>query len=87
MLKDIQIKIVLIFLLIGAIIIGAVGYVNYANLQPIIDSVKDNNTDLVKYQENIKVLTLCAICIFSLISILVRSICNKKNYFTYYKTY
>ena len=91
MLKDIQIKIVLIFLIIGAIIIGALGYINYASLQPVIDSAQNiadyDTTDLIQYQANIKVITLCAIFIFSLICILVRNFCYQKNYFTNCKTY
>lgn len=79
MLKDIQIKIVLIFLIIGAIIIGTLGYINYTSLSKILEIMPSDTleyADLAKYQGNIKVTTLCSILVFSLICIIVRSICN-----------
>ena len=41
MLKNIQIKIVLIFLLIGSIIIGTMGYLNYKGA-PKINELEEN---------------------------------------------
>lgn len=74
MLKDIQIKIVLIFLVIGAIIIGIMGYINYANLNEILKDMPSESLEyanLAKYQGDTKAITLCSILVFSLICIIV----------------
>lgn len=79
MLKDIQIKIVLIFLIIGAIIIGILGYINYVNLNQVLEIIPNETfeyANLLKYQGNIKGMTLSAILVFSLICIIVRRVCN-----------
>lgn len=86
MLRNIQIKIVLIFLIIGIITIATMGYINYANLQSVIE-VESNNlqefrNDLQKYHRQLKIITLFTILTFSTICVLVRSICNSKNNFT-----
>ena len=91
MLRNIQIKIVLIFLIIGIITIAAMGYINYANLQSVIE-IESNNlqefrNDLQIYQRQLKIITLFTILTFSTICVLVRSICNSKNNFTNNKTH
>lgn len=83
MLRNIQIKIVLIFLVIGIVIIGVMGYINYTNLQKIIGvtdlNVNDSILVLLNYQNNLKLITIGSICIFTLACILVRCFCYTKN--------
>lgn len=80
MLRNIQKKIVLIFLVIGAIIIGTIGYINYAQVQKI--SVKNNGDTqnyqvaIDKYKEQLKITTGCGMAFFALASIIIRNICN-----------
>lgn len=86
MLRNIQVKIVLIFLVIGIIVIGAMGYTNYKNVQKVTEAVEiggeTSSIVLQKYQENLKLVTIGAICIFALICILARYFCYQKNYFS-----
>ena len=75
MLKSIQIKIVLIFLVLGIIVIGAMGYVNYENLEQMYNEIIQNGSEyqliVQEYQEQIKIITIFTITTFTLISILV----------------
>lgn len=84
MLRNIQIKIVLIFLVIGIVIIGAMGYINYTSLQDMQANMEEDvflyDEMIQKYQEQLKVITLCTIACFVLICIFVRNICNSKYY-------
>lgn len=86
MLRNIQIKIVLIFLIIGIIAIAAMGYINYANLERVIQLETDNIQELgeviQKYQGQVKIITLFTVLTFSTICVLVRSVCNTKNNFS-----
>lgn len=74
MLRNIQIKIVLIFLVIGVIVIGALGYINYSEMQRLGDSV--NIAVIKQYQSQIKLTTVVGIVLFSAICVVVRSFCN-----------
>ena len=82
MLKSIQIKIVLIFLVLGLIIIGAMGYINYMNLQLMereMMEVTEQSTAIVSNMQNqILVITLSTMCIFTLICILVGLFISQK---------
>ena len=75
MLKSIQIKIVLIFLILGIIMISAIGYINFADLEQMSNEIAENNGEyeivIQKYQEQIKVITIFTIAMFTLISVLV----------------
>ena len=75
MLKSIQIKIVLIFLILGIIMISAIGYINFADLEQMSNEIAINNGEyeivIQKYQEQIKVITIFTIAMFTLISVLV----------------
>lgn len=73
MLKNIQIKIVLIFLIIGVLAIGIMGYINYTNLQSSLNILEGSNIDISSYQTNLKMSTITTIIIFTLICILARS--------------
>lgn len=73
MLKNIQIKIVLIFLVIGILSIGIMGYVNYSNLNIPQDSNVDSSLILNNYKTNLKTVVITTISIFTLICILARS--------------
>ncbi len=88
MLRSIQVKIVLMFLALGIVMIGLMGYVNYANLQRLSDEVITDNQDadyviIQEYQEQQKLITIYTILIFTLISLLVRDICYSKSNSTY----
>ena len=76
MLRNIQIKIIAIFLVIGIFIIGAMGYINYASLERVQSNLIDYDEMLKTYQEQSKIITICTISVFSLICITVRNICN-----------
>ena len=75
MIRSIQIKIVLIFLMLGIAIIGIMGYTNYMNLQVIIgtqvNSIEESTLMIQNYQEQLKLITLYTMLIFTLISVLV----------------
>ncbi len=75
MLRNIQIKIILIFLIVGIIIIGAMGYINYTSLQSIItaqtENIEEYSLMIQKYQGQLKIITLITIFIFTLICVLV----------------
>ena len=88
MLRSIQVKIVLMFLALGIVMIGLMGYVNYANLQRLSDEVITDSQDadyviIQEYQEQQKLITIYTILIFTLISLLVRDICYSKSNSTY----
>lgn len=77
MLRNIQIKIILVFLAVGIIIIGTMGYINYANLGKAIGTYSgDVPQDLLKYYGNIKAITWCTIFAFTLVCTLVRCVCD-----------
>ncbi len=86
MLRNIQIKIVLIFLILGIIVISAMGYINYINLQNISTEILENfqnySSIIQKYQLQIINLTIFTDVVFIAICVLVRSICNAKSNFT-----
>lgn len=86
MLKNIQIKIVLIFLILGIAIIGIMGYVNYQNVHILAEDIQNNVIEyefiIEKYQSNFKIITLSTMFIFTLICVLVRSFCYKEDYCT-----
>ncbi len=75
MLRNIQIKIVLIFLVLGIVIIGLMGYANYVSLQTMVEesvgSVEEYTYMIQNYQEQLKSITIYTIVIFTLICILV----------------
>ncbi len=75
MLKNIQIKIILIFLVLGIVIIAAMGYTNYMNLQTMVEkpisSIQEYTSMIQNYQEQLKIITLYTILIFTLICVLV----------------
>lgn len=75
MLRNIQIKIVLIFLILGVAIIGVMGYANYMNLQSIItnsiSSVDEYRTIIQAYQEQYKIMTMLTMLIFAFVGLLV----------------
>ncbi|MCI9365563.1 MAG: cell wall metabolism sensor histidine kinase WalK [Clostridia bacterium] len=82
MLRSIQIKIVLIFLVLGIIIIGAMGYVNYANIENILQMSIENVPKYEKviqgYQVQMINLTICTAIIFTLVCLLVGVFVTKK---------
>ncbi len=75
MIKSIQIKIVLIFLVLGVIIIGSMGYVNYINLQSIIigqvSNIEEYRMMIQEYQMQSEIITIITIVIFGMICLLV----------------
>lgn len=75
MLRNIQIKIILIFLIVGIIIIGAMGYINYTSLQSItavdLVNVEEYSLMIQEYQGQLKIITLITIFIYTLICVLV----------------
>ena len=75
MLRNIQIKIVLIFLILGLIIIAGMGYTNYLNLQIIAQESAGNTQDagimIQNYQEQLKIITFSTMALFTLVCILV----------------
>ncbi len=75
MLRSIQIKIVLIFLILGVVIISAMGYINYMNLQMMVEqpinSIQEYTSMIQNYQEQLKIITLYTVFIFTLICVLV----------------
>ena len=91
MLRNTQIKIILVLLILGIIIIGTLGYINYATVSGILTQTEASNEEVVsiisEYQTNLKMITLGAILIFSVICALVRSICYRKNNWTNNKNY
>lgn len=80
MLRNIQIKIVLIFLIIGIVIISVMGYIDYTSLKEMQfnmeEDVLEYNEMIQKHQEQLKIITLCTIVSFVLICLFVRSICD-----------
>ena len=77
MLKNLQIKIIIVFLILGIIIIGAMGYINFFNLQIISQSIQAGNFGaIIEYQGSLKIITLIAILVFTCVCVLIRNICN-----------
>ena len=76
MLRSIQIKIVLIFLMVGIIIIGAMGYVNYCSLANGLNQVNENTLVIQSLQEKIKYITLITVFVFTIICVFIRCIRN-----------
>ena len=75
MLRTIQIKIVLIFLVLGIVIIETMGYINYINIQTIteqtVTNVEEYKMMLQTYQEQVKNITIYTIFVFAMVSLLV----------------
>jgi len=84
MLRNIKIKIVLVFVVIGLIAIGIIGYINYTNLQVLISdfqSYEGNYNVLIQnYQNQMKFITLCGGLAFGAICIVVRNSYSTKDY-------
>ena len=91
MLKNIQARIILIFLSLGVIMILAMGCINYMGLQVILgnmpNNIQDYNIILEKYQGQITAVTVIMVLLFSFICIGVRSFYYPKDYFNNYKAY
>ena len=79
MIKNVQLKIILIFSILGIILIGGIGIAFIYNLQNIdLGLLAQNEEDLIKYQEliatqvhDIKVITIILISVYGFISILI----------------
>ncbi len=79
MIKNVQLKIILIFSILGIILIGGIGIAFIYNLQNIdLGLLAQNEEELVKYQElmatqvhNIKLITIILISVYGFISILI----------------
>ena len=82
MLRSIQIKIVLIFLVLGLIIIAAMGYINYMNIQMIAEESAEatlQSTNITQnMQEQTMIITISTMLIFTLICILVGIFISQK---------
>ena len=82
MLKNIQIKIILIFLVLGIIVIATMGYINFATSQIIVENLQNSAENysyiIQNYQNSLKLITLCTILIFSIICVLVGIFVTKK---------
>lgn len=79
MIKNVQLKIILIFSILGIILIGGIGIAFIYNLQNIdLGILAQNEEELIKYQEliatqvhDIKVITIILISVYGFISILI----------------
>ena len=79
MIKNVQLKIILIFSILGIILIGGVGIAFIYNVQNIdIELLAQSEEQLIKYQEliateihNIKIITIILISVYGFISILI----------------
>ena len=79
MIKNVQLKIILIFSILGIILIGGIGIAFIYNLQNIdLGLFAQNEEELIKYQEliatqvhDIKVITIILISVYGFISILI----------------
>lgn len=79
MIKNVQLKIILIFSILGIILIGGIGIAFIYNLQNIdLGLLAQNEGELIKYQElistqvhDIKVITIILISVYGFISILI----------------
>ena len=79
MIKNVQLKIILIFSILGIILIGGIGIAFIYNLQNIdLGILVQNEEELIKYQElmatqvhNIKLITIILISVYGFISILI----------------
>lgn len=79
MIKNVQLKIILIFSILGIVLIGGVGIAFIYNLQNIdIELLAQSEEQLIKYQElismqiyNIKLVTIILISVYGFISILI----------------
>lgn len=79
MIKNVQLKIILIFSILGIILIGGIGIAFIYNLQNIdLGILAQNEEEIIKYQEliatqvhDIKVITIILISVYGLISILI----------------
>ena len=79
MIKNVQLKIILIFSILGIILIGGVGIAFIYNLQNIdLSLLAQSEEQLIKYQElintqihNIRLITIILISVYGLISILI----------------
>ena len=91
MLRKLQIEIVLIFLVIGVLTIGTMGYINYNGLKDTLESGQISNEEysvkLTETQKNIRNTTIITIVVFSIASIVLRSSCNRKSCISNFKAY
>ena len=75
MLRKLQIEIVLIFLVIGVLTIGTMGYINYNGLKDTLESGQISNEEysvkLTETQKNIRNTTIITIVVFSIASIVL----------------
>lgn len=78
MLRNIQIRIVLVFLIVGAIVIGMLGFVNYTCLQKVMETTQNTSIELIKYQNSMRIVTLCMIFIFAFICMFVGVFVTKR---------
>lgn len=89
MLRKIQIRVILVFLIIGILIIGISGYINYLGIESTAEkmqiSANEVNLLIETYQGQIKITTIISVLIFGAICILARYICNRKNNIANYK--
>ena len=82
MLRSIQIKIVLIFLVLGLLIIATMGYINYMNLYVVAQEaigVNEQSTQIMQnMQQQIMIITISTMLLFTLICILVGIFISQK---------
>ena len=82
MIRSIQIKIVLIFLVLGLVIIAAMGYINYMNLQVMANEALEASEQSINVMQNmqnqIMIITISTMLIFTLICILVGIFISQK---------
>lgn len=83
MIKKIQIRIIIIFLLLGITAIGVMGYLSCSNLQEmqsnIIENIEEYHSFLSNYQNQMKLLTFMTIGIFAFLCLLIRIFGNQQN--------
>lgn len=79
MLKNLQLKIILIFSILGILLIGSIGIVFIYNLQQInVEAITQNYQEIGQYQSlileqirNVRIITIILIFVFGFISILI----------------
>lgn len=80
MLRTVQKKIILMFLIIGVLIIGFIGYINYIGIQRVQEDITNNpenyNIVINEYKNQTKIISVCGVLTFTLMSIIIRNICN-----------
>ena len=79
MLKNLQLKIILIFSILGILLIGSIGVIFIHNLQQInVEAITQNYQEIEQYQslileqiKNVRIITIILINVFGIISILI----------------